>query len=268
MVRPLRFTITLWTKDPTVAGWADRAGVDRIGVDLEGKSKADRQTGRPTWISTHTTDDLAAVAGVVRAARIFVRCDAFDEDSKAQIDEVIGLGAHVLMLPNFTTLDEVKGFVDAVDGRAEVVPLVERIAAVELLPAFPALGVGEAHVGLNDLSIDLGLSNRLAVLGMPIMDRISELARDNGLRIGFGGLARAGDTSLPVSSDLVYAQQARLGSAGALIARAFFRKDMDEAVFAEEIGLMRAKLTEMFATPPELLEAARLELMDKATGAV
>ncbi len=253
-------TLTLWTNDPERAAWADRAGIDRIGLDLESHGKEARQAGLGTWLSPHTLEDLELIRPSIKRAALFVRTNPFGETSEEEVAALVDRGVGVLMLPNFTTLDEVVEFLKVVDGRARVVPLVERLDAVDLVGMLAGAGVEEIHVGLNDLSIDLGLSNRLAVLAAPVMDRIVETAGAVGLEVGVGGIARAGDEALPVPSDLVYAQQARLGSSGALIARSFFTDVMSEAEFAEEISRLRARLAEWGEASPQALEAARMAL--------
>lgn len=256
----MRYTLTLWTNDLERAARADRAGVERIGLDLETLGKVDRQRGLPTWISPHSVADLDRLRGVVRHAALFVRANPLHDGSAAEIDALVARGARFLMLPNFTHADEVRAFVALIAGRAHVVPLVERLAAVDAIAAFPALGIEEFHVGLNDLSIDLGEPNRLAALASPVMESIAAAARSSGLRFGLGGLARAGDETLPVPSDLVYAQHARLGASGALMARSFFADRMDERRFARETARLRCRLAEWFRASPHALEAARAEL--------
>lgn len=262
------FTLTLWTNDPSLAAMADQAGVDRIGIDLETLAKSERQVGRATWISTHNLSDLKALRPVLSSAELFVRCNPFHRGSEAEVDDALRYGAQVLMLPNFTQLDDLRRFAEVVAGRAKIIPLVERLKSVELINEFTMLGIDEFHVGLNDLSIDLGLSNRIAVLGMPIMDRISAFARGHRLRFGIGGLARAGDTGLPVPSDLVYAQHARLGSSGALIARVFFRESVCPSSLSQEIAKMRQRLQEFRAAPQDELDRFRDDLLDRADKAV
>ena len=56
-----RFRLTLFTNRPALALAADRAGVDRIGPDLERLGKLERQRGMSTWISDHIEADLPAV---------------------------------------------------------------------------------------------------------------------------------------------------------------------------------------------------------------
>ena len=64
------FTLTLLTDDPLLARQADRAGVQRIGVDLETLGKAARQRGHDTRISSHDWDDLGVIAGSIRRASL------------------------------------------------------------------------------------------------------------------------------------------------------------------------------------------------------
>ena len=174
-------TLTLWTNDVERAVWADRAGVDRIGVDLETHGKRTRQSGLSTWISEHSLEDLARLQPCVEKASLFVRANPLHDGSADEIEAFVGQGAGIIMLPNFTQVEEVARFTDLVGGRARVVPLVERVAAAAIIGRLPALGVSEIHIGLNDLSIDLGQANRLRVLGMPMMDTIAAEAHRTGL---------------------------------------------------------------------------------------
>jgi hypothetical protein len=257
-------TLTLWTNDVLRAAWADGAGVDRIGVDLETIGKSDRQKGLPTWISPHSLGDLERIRPSIARAALFVRANPLHEGSTAEIEALLERHAAIVMLPNFTRAAEVEAFVGLVKGRARVVPLVERVAALDAISSLPALGIDEIHVGLNDFSIDLGERNRLAVLGLPVMDRLAALAHQGGLKLGLGGLGRALDESLPVPSDLVYAQHARLGARGALIARSFFTADMTETQLGAEITRMRSRLAEWMSAPQAALEDARAELVRRA----
>jgi citrate lyase beta subunit len=254
-------TLTLWTNDADTAKWADRAGVDRIGLDLENLGKETRQAGLETWQSPHTIADLDRIRHSVERAELFVRTNPFHQGTKAEVDAILDRGVTVLMLPNFTTQAEIADFIKAVAGRAQVVPLVERLLAVDLIQEMKNLGVMEFHVGLNDLSIDLGNRQRIGVLVAPVMERIANCAKNVGLKFGVGGLGRALDEDLPIRSDLIYAQQARLGSSGALIARSFFSRLMNEQEFAGEITRLRARLDDWAVASVTELEAAHEELV-------
>lgn len=262
------FTLTLWTRDVILAAEADAAGVDRIGLDLERIGKAERQSGRATWHSPHQLKDLAPLAARIATDKLFVRCNGMHAGTPDEVETLIDSGVGILMLPNFTTEAEVANFVDLVADRARVVPLVERTAAQAIIPILPALGIREIHIGLNDLSIDLGRPNRLEVLASSFMDRLCQTARTAGLRFGVGGLARAGDDSLPVPSDHVIAQHPRLGSTGALLARSFFGNPLLPGDLESEIAALRARLAHWAGQSAEELETARQALLSRVEGAI
>src|SRR5688572_11668281 len=105
------FTLTLLTDDPHLAGEADRAGVQRIGVDLETIGKAARQRGYDTRLSTHAWDDLDVLRGVVSRAGLFVRVNPIHDGTDREIERALASRASVLMLPSFSTAWEVERFV-------------------------------------------------------------------------------------------------------------------------------------------------------------
>lgn len=252
--------ISFWTNDPKRAAWAAAGGVDRIGLDLETLGKEDRQRGLPTWISPHTIADLDVIRPHLGGAELFVRCNSLHAGLADEIDQLIELRVQRLMLPNFKSAAEVGVFLRLVDGRAAVTPLIERAAALECAADLASMGVEEVHVGLNDLSIDFGLQNRLVVLASDELTAFAQEARAAGIRFGVGGLGRVLDESLPVPSDLVFAQNARLGANGALLARSFFADSMTAARFVVEMFKLRQRLAYWREQPAAALEAARQAL--------
>lgn len=260
--------LTLWTSDVGLAARADAAGVERIGVDLERLGKRDRQRGLGTWISSHTEADLAGVGEALTDARLFARVDPPHEGTAAQVERVLAAGAEVVMLPMFTSPAEVERFVDTVAGRAEIVLLLETPEAVARVGEVAAVeGVDEIHLGLNDLTLALGMPNRFMLLVSPVADRVARAVKAAGLPFGAGGIGRAGDDSLPVPADLVYAQYARLGATAALVSRSFFGEDPEALDVAAEIARARRRMEEWRACGAEELEAARAELSERAAAA-
>jgi HpcH/HpaI aldolase/citrate lyase family len=257
-------TLTLWTNDPDLAAWADGAGIDRVGLDLETLGKRERQEGLGTWISPHTLEDLDGIRPHVNRAELFVRINPLNDDSSAEVEALLNRGVEVIMLPNFTSVEEVAQILHLVNRRARVVPLVEHQAAIDTLTELAALGIEEFHVGLNDLSIEMGFSNRLALLAAPVADKIARNARAAGLSFGLGGLGRPMDETLPIPSDLVYAQHARLGASGALIARSFFWRTASADELTREVSRLRTRLDEWAQASPTALEAARA-LLERRT---
>jgi HpcH/HpaI aldolase/citrate lyase family len=257
--------LTLWTSDPALAARADAAGVERVGVDLERLGKRERQNGLGTWISSHTEADLAAVGAKLRSARLFARLDPLHDGTPAQLERLLAGGAESVMLPMFRQPDEVERFVRLVDGRAEVVLLLETPEAVERIEEIAAVdGVDEIHIGLNDLTLALGLQNRFMLITSELAEHVAAAVTGAGLRFSAGGIGRAGDDSLPIPADLIYAQYARLGATAALISRSFVGPDPDAIDLAGEVERARMRIDEWCALGADELEAARLELLDRA----
>ncbi|HEX6653825.1 MAG TPA: aldolase/citrate lyase family protein, partial [Thermoleophilaceae bacterium] len=172
-------------------------------------------------------------------------------------------------LPMFRGPEEVQRFVDTVAGRAEVVLLLETPEAVARVHEVAAVeGVDEIHLGLNDLTLALGLPNRFMLLASKVAERVAGAVIAAGLRFGAGGIGRAGDDSLPIPADLVYSQYARLGARAALISRSFFGEDPAALDLAAEVDRARRRMAELRRCDADELEAARAELSELADAAV
>lgn len=246
--------LTLWTDDPALAAEADASGIDRIGPDFERLRKASRQRDLGYRLSEHRLEQLPAIRAALRNAQLFVRTNPLNAGSAQEVEQLIAAGVEVLMLPMFTSPEEVQDFVCIVSGRARVVLLLEQIAAVERLGEIVTVeGVDEVHVGLNDLALSIGAANRFALLAMPLMASIAARVHAAELPLGLGGLGRIGDTSVPVPPDLLYAQHARLGSSAAIIARSFLAQGGDLAV---EVRRARERLAYWHACDDAELRAA------------
>jgi hypothetical protein len=102
------------------------------------------------------------------------------------------------------------------------------------------------------------------VLASPLIDALAGEVRRAGLPLAVGGVARADDSSLPVSPDLVYAQFPRLGATGAWLGRSFFRDVPPEWKLGSAIATMRRRLEEWAQASPQALERARSDLADQA----
>ena len=244
------FVFTLFTNDAALAAGADRAGVERIGIDMEQIGKGARQGHLATWISDHAENDLAVVRPALRHAALFARCNPVHAGSRAEIDRLIGAGVRVIMLPYFKTLADAETFVRLVDERAHPVLLVETADAAAVIADLCRIdGVKEIHIGLNDMRLSLGWPSHFHVLVSDFLVGLCDVVRAAGLRLGVGGIGRAGDNDLPVPSDLVSAQLPRLGATAALISRSFFRGtqalDLDL-----ELRRARAWLDQCAAQPP------------------
>jgi hypothetical protein len=255
-----RFRFTLFTNDTTLAAEADRVGIDRIGPDLERLGKIERQGGMGRWISDHTEKELPAVFAKLRRASHFVRCNPPHPGLADEIDRLIALGAQTIMLPHFHTAAQAGDFVRAVNGRARTVLLVETVSSAEKVAQLCRIdGVDEIHFGLNDLSLDLGAGNQFAVLCSTFLEDACAVLAECGFPFAVGGIGRALDVTLPVPSELVYAQYPRLGATGALLSRVFF-KNLQIAQLAQAISKTRERLNYWSRQPAGRLLAAREEL--------
>lgn len=214
----------LWliSGDSPLARIAPAVGIDRVLVDLERLGKAERQKNRQLFLSDHSLEDVAALRPVLPAGALFVRLDPLHADSPSQVEQALALAPDGLMLPYFHDSHSVLRFVDMVAGRALVTPLVETMGAVRNLPNLLVSGaVGEFHVGLNDLALDMGLNSLQQLWGHPILDEIAGMATAAGIPFGLGGITDPRISGLPIDPGFVIAEHRRLGSTRALLGRSF-----------------------------------------------
>jgi hypothetical protein len=259
------FILTLFTNDPELARRADTAGINRIGLDLEEIGKAERQGQLNTWISDHKKEHLPSIRQALNNAKLFARTNPIHSESQREIDELVEQGVEVLMLPMFKTVSEAVTFVEIINGRADVSLLVETAAAAVRLEKIVELpGIDEIHIGLNDLHLDLGLTNHFELLGTRFLEHLAETVLNNNIPFGFGGIGRAHDERLPIPSELVYAQYPRLKADRALVSRVFTSPDYKSFDLEKEIALFRKNMDAWNAKPKEELILARNDLIDIA----
>ena len=113
----MSLTLMYITNEPDVAQIAERAGVDRIFIDLETIGKEERQHNMDTVKSFHKIRDIGQIKPRLTKAELLVRINKIHPGSAEEIDEVIRQGADIVMLPYFKSVEEVKIFLDAAAGR-------------------------------------------------------------------------------------------------------------------------------------------------------
>ena len=214
------------TNRPEIARIAENAGVDRIFIDMEFIGKDQRQGGLDTVKSHHTAADAAAVKAAVERAEVLVRVNPLHDaipgycSSKDEIDAVIKAGADIVMLPYFTTADEAREFIRLVDGRARTMLLVETPGAVEHIDGILSVGgFDEVFVGLNDLSLGLGLRFMFEPLANGLVESLCLKFRKKGVPFGFGGIASPGRGALP--AEYIIKEHYRMGSGCVILSRSF-----------------------------------------------
>ncbi len=214
------------TNRPEIAQIAETAGVDRIFVDMEYIGKDARQKGLDTVKSHHTVQDVDAIKRSVVNAEVLVRVNPIHDSlpdyfsSEDEIEAVIEAGADIVMLPYFKTVEEVRTFINLVNGRARTMLLLETPEAVEVVDEILAVpGIDEIHIGLNDLSIGYGRRFMFELLADGTVEYLCFKLRKKGIPFGFGGIASIGKGLLP--SEFIIREHYRLGSGCVILSRSF-----------------------------------------------
>ena len=208
------------TNSLDVALIAEKAGVDRIWIDLETLGKEERQKGINSVKSHHSVDDIRRIAPRLTKSEMLVRVNPWNVNSKKEIDDVIRAGAQIIMLPMWKTVDEVKQFLDAVSGRVKTTILLETKEAEECLDEVLKLdGIDEIHIGLNDLHLSYGLTFMFELLTNGTVERIATKIKIKGIPFGFGGISHLGDGLIP--AEMIIKEHYRLGSTRAILSRGF-----------------------------------------------
>jgi 2-keto-3-deoxy-L-rhamnonate aldolase RhmA len=168
------------------------------------------------------------------------------------------------MLPMFTTVKEVKAFIDQVDNRALVYLLLETPQAMVRIDDILELkGIDAIHIGLNDLSIGMGLSFLYEPLIGGIVEYLAHKIVPRNIKFGFGGVSR-----LEKGRNII-SEHVRLGSQMVIIKRDFrnyketigeIRKEID---VEKEIKKIRLFIRSLEKSSPELLETNRLSLIEE-----
>jgi len=214
------------TNRPDVARIAEKNGVDRIFVDMEYIGKAERQGRMDTVQNHHTIDDVRKIRSSIKKAELLVRVNPIHAasadycSSKEEIEAVIEAGADIVMLPYFKTMDEIREFLDIVDGRTGINLLLETKEAAELLDEIMMFGgFDEIHIGLNDLAISRGKKFLFESLTDGTVERLCRKMEGQRICYGFGGIASLGRGLVP--AEMIFKEHYRLGSRMVILSRSF-----------------------------------------------
>lgn len=217
-VEPL--TVFYITNRPEVALIAEKYGVDRVWIDLETLGKEERQKDMNTVKSHHTVEDIATIKPLLSKAEMLVRINSWYEGSVAEIEAVIAAGADIIMFPYWKTAEEVRKFVETVNGRCKTTLLMETKEAVECIDeVLKQGGFDEIHIGLNDLHLSYGMTFMFELLADGTVEMLCKKFRTADIPYGFGGIAKLGDGLLP--AEKIIMEHYRLGSTRAILSRAF-----------------------------------------------
>ncbi len=214
------------TNQPEVAKIAEKAGTDRIFVDMEYIGKSERQGGMDTVQSRHTIADIKIIRQVISKAELLVRCNPIHEasedyySSEEEINDIVDAGADIIMLPYFKTAKEVEKFLTLVAGRTKTMLLVETPEAVDEIDKIIELdGIDEIYIGLNDLSLGYGKKFMFELLADGTVEDLCLKFKKKNMIYGFGGIAAIGTGTLP--AEVILKEHYRLGSSAVILSRSF-----------------------------------------------
>lgn len=208
------------TNNESVAKIAEDSGVDWIFIDLEINGKIERQGHLDTVISYHRIEDVRKIKKVLTKAELLVRVNPIYEGSENEINRVINDGADIVMLPYFKTKNEVKTFINFVNGRAKTCLLCETAEAVENIDEILELkGINLIHIGLNDLHIAYKKDFLFELLVDGTVEMLCDKFKAKGILYGFGGIAQLRQGDLP--AEYIIAEHYRLGSKMTILSRSF-----------------------------------------------
>ena len=249
--------------DPEIAHFVGKNGVDRLFVDLEHMGKDVRQKNLNTWKSKQTLEDVSKIRVAAPDTHLLVRVNPLHSGTKFEIDESITRGADSIMLPMFKTINELEYFFDILGGRVEALPLFETNDALRALPEIvEKLPLTGAHIGLNDLHLDMGLDFMFEPIANGALEEPCRALKQKGIPFGIGGIARAGEGI--VSPDFLLGEHVRLGSSAVILSRTFHRQaeSLDELqkniAFASEIDKLRGIYSNFQSKSVDALEHNRI----------
>ena len=210
----------MFTDIPEIASFIDECGVERVMVDRETKGKQERQKGFNMPINKHSFQDAKRVKKAVKKASVMLRINPLHEKTAEEVQKSIDAGVDYIMLPYFHHQDEVKKFLDIVDGRVKTSLLLETASAVARVEQIMELrGIDEVHFGLNDLRISFRCDFLFEPLAGGMIDFLCLRAKRHGFSYGIGGVGRIGQELL--CADSIIKEHVRLGSERVILSRAF-----------------------------------------------
>lgn len=244
------FNLMYITNNVELAQYAIKAGVDRIFVDLEIIGKYERQGHKDTLISGHSIEDVKNIRTALPDATLLVRINPLHPGTAAEIERVLIYRPQFVMLPMYRTSQDVDTVSRMIQGRAQLIPLLETAEALHCVDDVCQVeGVSEIYVGLNDLHLSLNLKFMFELLADGTVEKIAKTAQKYNKKFGFGGIARLNEGLLP--SEYILSEHARLGSQAVILSRTFHRESQcaeqlqKNIHFMDEIDKVRAYMLEV-----------------------
>ena len=246
--------------DPENIAIYDAAGVSRIFIDLEINGKAERQAGLNAVISNHNINDVARAKKVIKNSKLLVRINPINLNTEKEINEVIEAGADVVMLPMFKYPDEVKRFIEYVNMRTKLSLLFETSEAFCRIDEILKIdGIDEAHIGLNDLHLSMGLDFLYEPMLYGQVEFLANKFKKYNIPFGVGGVAKMNEGEL--KGEIVIREHARIGSSAVILSRAF-KSSIDLKDVKNEVEKLQSVFLSALSGPDDKLYENKI-LLDK-----
>ena len=218
----------LITNSVPIAVDAQSAGVDRIMVDLEYLGKAQRQGHIDSVKSRHYLSDISKIRPHLHGSELMVRINPLHEGTGHEIDQVIANGADRIMLPMFRDCSEVLQVQRFIRNRVPLTLLFETAASICRIDSIVrSSSPDDVHLGLNDLSLDLGLDFMFELFPAGIVDFCAQAFAKLSVPFGVGGVARIGVGRIP--AELVLSELKRLSASRVILSRSFFNAATEDS---------------------------------------
>lgn len=210
--------------------------IDYIFIDLERVGKIERQGHIDSVKSFHSIEDIGPIKRRLINSKILVRVDPINPNSKTQIDEIIKVGADLIMLPFFRTINEVDTFFSLVNGRAKTILLFEHIDAINLLETIHfKYNLENIYFGLNDLSLSLNMNFMFNVLTQNILSSSVKFCKENKINFGIGGIGRYNSGIIP--GKYIFREFVKMGASSTIVSRGFYSLfNQDPNLFLSELS--------------------------------
>ena len=209
------------TNNPEVAAACERAGVDRVFVDMEYIGKDERQGGLDTVKNHHTVEDVKNIRAAINKSKLLVRVNPIHAGSEDEINAVIDAGADIIMLPMWKSVEEVNAFFGIVGGRVKTILLLETDEARLCLDEVIRLkGVNEIYIGLNDLHLSQRKKFMFELYTDGTVDEIVSKLKSAKIKYGIGGVGKVNCNNL-LPAENILCEHYRLGSSMVILSRAF-----------------------------------------------
>lgn len=256
------------TNNPDLAKYISDCGVDLIMVDLETIGKSERQKNLDTLKSNHNLEDIIKIKRKLKntSTQLITRINPLHEKTKNEIDTACSNGTDYIMLPMFSSKEEVEQVIHYINNRVKLILLFETPGSIHNVDTILKLNkIDEAYIGLNDLSIAYKLKFMFELLPSSLIELLATKFKEKKIPFGIGGISRIGSGQL--DPKLILSEHVRLGSRRVIISRSFTERaqSVDELMkimnFKEEISLLNAEHRSLEKFTQVQLEKNKTELI-------